>query len=377
MKALVVHPSFGLLGGGEYLCLNVVQALAEEGYEVSLMSSDYDELMPQLGFGSNAGKYLSEVFPLPRLYPLGAIRKGFGLPIGMKRTVELQLKRRQLRTVGSSFHVAFHTQTSLLVVKHPHIFNFLYEPMDLRTLDRTTLNASSGLRGFYHNLLNLAINNEMDVKRALNIPLSASLERFLQQKKYRHTGVVSPPCELTFKPRKKIKRVIQVTRIAPQKRLEYFFEVASLLPEIEFVIVGYSSQDERKLNPGYTEKIESISAPNVRLIFDRIKNIPEMLEESSVYLYTSKEPGINISTVQGIAAGCVPVTPSEGGGSEIVSTLGRGYTYSTPAEAAAAIRDSLANERWSPSELSKAAQIFSPERFRGRVRLILKDDASQ
>src|SRR5579864_3929819 len=107
MKALVIHPLFALLGGGEYLCLNVVRALSEQGYSVSLMSYDYSTEMVRKGFGLDNENYLSEVFPLPNLYPFGAIRKGFGFPIGLKRVAELRMTRIALTRICKSYDVIF------------------------------------------------------------------------------------------------------------------------------------------------------------------------------------------------------------------------------------------------------------------------------
>jgi len=292
-----------------------------------------------------------------------------------KRIVQLRIRRQELARFCRSYDIVFHTQTSLWIVPHPHSFSFFYEPGDLWTVRSRHLDLRVwNPRSVYHEILNMLVDNGKDVKRAENIPLSSSLQGFLQQLNYRHVAAVLPPCELDFKPRRKVERVVQVSRISPRKDLEEFFEIARLLPEYEFLIVGYSSPEERALHPGYFEKIAATSIPNVRIVLDRIRNVPQFLEESSVYLYTSKEPGMNISTVQAAAAGCVPVTPSVGGGSEVVRVLERGCTYSSVRDAAVVIKDLMTKRRWTPAEMSEAAQIFAPNRFRETIRSIVRNE---
>jgi glycosyltransferase involved in cell wall biosynthesis len=351
-SALVVHPQFSIFGGGEYVCLNVISALHKCGYAVTLLSSDYDDESVRRAFLFGRVDVKLEILP-----PFDPI---FPKALALQRVWYARRQRKRLRPLYAKHDIILHTQTAtFLGPSERRTFNIFYDPSDI------TIKTASGWKGPYHRLARkfLAPN----IRGAINIPLSKSLEDYLDNAGYPHTPYVYPPCDLSFKPRTKKKQVIQVSRIVPGKRLELFTEIARHLPQYHFLFVGALSETQSKLHPGYSKKLLGNAPSNVEYLEKRIKDCPERLEESTVYLHTSVEPGISIATTQGVGAGCIPITPSIGGGSEIVKALGVGYCYLTVSGAVNAITESIESPRWTPTELSDKGQIFNAENFQRKI----------
>lgn len=377
MRALVVHPRWSIAGGGEFVCLNIIQALGEAGYQVSLMSSDYDRERARTAFGFDGN--LDEVVDTVPLKNFRAILPRF---LALQRTLFASSERRRISEVYREYDMIWHTQTAyFLGPPENRTFNVFYDPSDIFLIQNIRKKSVQSIEGPlaktykrpYYWFLRHFSGNEGDVKQAFNIPLSQALEQFLEECGYRHSPYLFPPCDMSFKPRPKIKRVVQVTRVVPHKRLEDFVEIARRLPKYEFLIVGSISKTERSLHHGYFGRVFRDLPKNVKYVEARIHDVPHLLEESAVYLYTSTEPGINISTAQAIGAGCIPITPDVGGGMEIVSHTG-GYVYRDLREAVHFVESAM--EDWNleiaPHELSKNAQIFSAENFRDNVKKLVR-----
>ena len=275
----------------------------------------------------------------------------------------------QVRRVKPS--LVFNTQSSLFLTKNPRgrTFNIFYDPSDLLVMDPKTVSPlTSPYKIPYYWLMRHFIYNPAKVVReSVSIPLSKQLEEKLDELQTPHSKYLYPPTELCFQPKPKKKQVVQATRIVPHKRLDLFMDIARKLPEYRFILAGAE-------NPGYENylrKLLSSKPSNVDYVECRIRDRPELVEESKVYLYTSIEPGINITTAQAVGAGCVPVTPAWGGGAEIVRTVG-GYWYHNLDEAVLMVKSAL--EDWTPEsakELSKNAQVFNGEAFEDAIRRIV------
>ncbi len=352
LKALVVHPRFSVFGGGEYVCLNVISALRKSSYDVTLLSSDYDD--ESVGRAFRFGRIEVSLEKLAMFDPI------FPRAFALQRVLYARRQRKKLRNLYRKHDIIFHTQTAAFMGPPENItFNVFYDPSDI------TFETASGWKEPYHKLVRKIL--APSIRHAVNIPLSKSLEDYLHKAGYPHTPYVYPPCDMSFKPREKKKQIILVSRIVPGKRLELFMEIARHLRQYRFLLVGSLSETQSNLHPGFAERLLYDRTDNVEYLEKRIKDCPERLEESSVYLHTSEEPGISISATQGVGAGCIPIMPSVGGASEIVRMVGVGYCYQTVTEAVEAVRECIENPRWPPSELSEKAQIFNGENFQRKI----------
>ena len=71
--------------------------------------------------------------------------------------------------------------------------------------------------------------------------------------------------------------------------------------------------------------------------------------------------------MEACGAGCFPVTPNVGGGSEVVLALNSGYTFRNVDDAVFAVRNAIENNTWSAKQISEKAEMFSPEIFRKQL----------
>ena len=356
------------------VCLHVIKALEDEGYQVTL-ATDYvtPEKVETMFKGMGHIMNTCTILHLPEFRPK--------LPrfMALQRLYHARKTRKLLTAHINKSEFIFNTQTSLYMSSpssQSRVFNVFYDPSDLfvipdpsSTLAFSPL-ASQQKRAYYRALKKLAGAMEWEISQAYNIPLSKALEELLEKMNYRHSSYLYPPCDLIFKPRSKKKMVIQATRIIPHKRLEDFSAIARGIPETRFFLVGSISPVEMERHGPYIKKLLDDLPRNVTFLHKRIRDVPDVLEESKVYLYTSREPGINISTAQALGAGCMPVTPAWGGGAEIVLAGGVGYTYKTVSEGIEAVRKAL-DDDVDVEDLAERARIFSAENFEQEIRKLI------
>lgn len=356
-KALVIHPKFNVLGGGEYLCLNVIEALQKIDMNVTLLSTDYDKDTLNSAYQMNIDCEIALFEEFKPTFPFA-------------KALQRAMFTRYINKFCNNFDLIINTQTSFYIgnYKKP-TFNVFYDPSDVPLIRGKSSKYSWKLP--YYILLKLLNNRDKAVRNAFNIPLSQELEKYLEEKGYKHSSYFYPPADMRFAPKPKLPRIINTTRIAPHKRLEEFIEIAKHLPEYKFLLVVVRSETERKLYPLYSTNLIMSLPTNVEYIEERIRNNPSLLEESAVYLYCSHEHGINISVAQAVGAGCIPITPLFGGGAEIVDEIMAGYKYDSIEDAVKMIREAIQWPRWTPKDLNRRSQIFSSQRFQERIQAIV------
>jgi len=361
-EAVVIHPRLTVYGGGEILALHVVKSLQDSGFVVSLVCDNFNPEEVEGNFGM--GKVLRACKPIivPRFRPL------------LPRLLAIQ-KLRYAHTLLKTFKgmrpdIAFSTQSALYHIPDMMTYHILYDLVDLLEIlpgGRLRGPLASAWKKPYYTIMKSYASPSFTANRVF-IPLSGSLEEEVSKLGYSHTGVVFPPCDMIFKPRQKKKQVCVVTRIAPQKNVEDFIRVANRLVDYKFVLVGAHSD----LNSGYTRRVMSGSSSNLEFVNARIRDRPELVEESKVYLYTSLEPGVGIALGQALGAGCIPVTPAWGGGAEVVKATGVGYSFRNLDEAERFTREALESDdaRNQPDYIADKARVFSSESFEKQIARI-------
>ncbi len=364
-EAVVIHPRFTVYGGGEMIALHVIKTLQDLDYEVSIVTDNYNPVEVEKNF--RMGKLIEDCKPImiPPFKPV------FSRFLALQRLPYAAKVMDSLRELKPD--IAFSTQSVIYYVPSVKTFHIVYDMADLFEIlpgGRARGPLASVWKKPYYMLLRRSLHTDLTANRFF-VPLSHSLERELAGFGYPHSSVVFPPCDMIFKPRPKKKQVCLVSRITPQKNIQDFMKIAQEVPNYRFILVGTQADADA----GYTRKVISIKPPNVDYIESRIRDRPELVEESRVYLYTSFEPGIAIALGQAMGAGCVPVTPAWGGGAEMVVESGVGYTYRTIDEAIEKINNALeSNEtRDTPPHVSERARVFSSENFDGKIVRLVQD----
>lgn len=358
-RVLVVHPRFNLYGGGELLCLHTIKSLQDKGYSVQLATGTFSMVQSERMFGP-IGQCLRNVEHLP-------------IP-GFKRILPRFMAYQHIRYAGKIQLLFGHpelvvsTQSSLYYVPGVDTYHFIYDMVDLSVVKFSHHIAGSLWKLPYYMILRR-------YRRFLEKPeptrhflaLSRNISRDLDSVGYKNSFII-PPCPVDYGPLPKKKRVIVVTRIVPQKRLEEFMEIARRLPQYEFRIMGLTNEPFRR----YRDKLLANLPHNVGYDERPLRSMPSLLQESKVYLYTSREPGLPIAVVQGIGAGCFPIVPDTGGGPEAVEIAGIGWKYRSVNEAVEQIEVAMSYDVGSGEYVAMAADKFSPEKFRERVQEIVQ-----
>lgn len=354
----MIHPRFTVYGGAEVVALHTIKALQGLDYEVSIVTDNYNP--SEIEHNYHMGKVLENCTPIsiPPFRPI------------LSRFLALQKLRYSakvmdvLRTLKPD--VAFSTQSVIYSVPSVQTFQIVYDMADLFEIvpgGRLSGPLASVWKKPYYALVHRVIRTDLTSNR-LFVPLSHSVERELDALGYPHSAVVFPPCDMIFRVKPKKKQVCLVSRIAPQKNIEGFMKIAGTVPDQKFVLVG-----ARAGEASYARRVLSNKPQNVEYVEVRIRERPELVEESKVYLYPSLEPGIGIALGQAMGAGCVPVTPAWGGGAEMIFESGIGYTYHTLGEATRLVRRALESEetRDDPKHVAERARIFSSDSFDDRI----------
>jgi glycosyltransferase involved in cell wall biosynthesis len=168
--------------------------------------------------------------------------------------------------------------------------------------------------------------------------------------------------------------VLTVSRIDWSKRVAEIPDIARLLPEAEFYLVGATGPASEPVVRELKRRSEGLSNFHLETDVPR-KRIIELMSQASIYLHPPFAEHFGIAIAEAAAAGLVPVVYRDGGGwTDIVSRIDEGLGYTSVEEAAHIIR-SLLNDPGRLRALSararEVAKGFSYERFKERLNDVI------
>jgi len=171
------------------------------------------------------------------------------------------------------------------------------------------------------------------------------------------------------------KVVLTVSRIGWGKRVAEIPEIARLVPEAEFYLIGATNVESGPVMKVLRERARGLSNFHLETDVPR-RRILELMSQASIYLHPPFAEHFGIAIAEAAAAGLVPVVYRDGGGwTDIASRVDQGLGY-TGVEDAARIVRSLLNDAGRLKALSaKAREVakgFSYEAFRARVNEVVK-----
>ena len=141
----------------------------------------------------------------------------------------------------------------------------------------------------------------------------------IKEKLNKNSEIIYPPVNLDeFQPILKEKNIVTIGRYSEEKHHEFGISVMKDL-DYNYDIIGNT---KTKSNILYYEQLENLiktkNYKNIHLLKNlERKNLVEKVNKSKVYFHGSKET-FGISTVESIAAGCIPIVPDIGGHKETV-----------------------------------------------------------
>lgn len=159
--------------------------------------------------------------------------------------------------------------------------------------------------------------------------------------------------------------VVMLSRLNPQKGVEYFLEAAALVrqrcPDARFLVVG-----EAHINDGgtvrtdleYRRKLEALAAQlgiSERLSFTGMRSdVPDILAAASVSVHPSFSEGISNSLLESMAAGVPVVATHVGGTPEVIQHKHQGLLV--PPRHAAELADAICTVLGNPFLAARLCQ---------------------
>ena len=343
-------PTVGRIGGAEWITLNMAYALNTKGHEVLICSADRispsqirDFVGRDLHFKAvKFGPTLFEPYSLENIYP------------------------NLLRTYLFSLKCGFMVDTfSNDILPWTDAIYFHGVPRSLRL--------PKGTKGIlfspYKALVTSAIKRKKTGKQVL-MTCSEHNARIIREYAGLRVNVLYPPVSDFFKTRNnavpaRSDTVVTVVRISDDKRPETIPQIAKLVENMSFIIIGNCKLPQEMLILRRLQK--SIKDLGVEGKVKVLLNVSreeqrEVLQRSKIYLHPQVPyESFGISVVEAMSAGCVPIVPDVGGLKEIVPEERR---YATLEEAAALVEKSMVS--WSQrktQESAAATDMFSQAKF--------------
>jgi glycosyltransferase involved in cell wall biosynthesis len=364
MKVLLIHPRLSVKGGGERVAIHSILAATKAGYEVSLLSEEFDEASFADFYGCPGLFDKVDRFYYPAFKPVLGPR--FLL---YQRLIYHWLRIRKAVS-RDSFDIVLSTQDIGYVPStHAPVIQYCYFPEYFSHLQT----GSSPVWRLYYRPASTYYRNRV---RRVRILLSVSdFTRGIVAKKWeRDSKTVYPPCPVedyseftNVKSRENL--VVTIGRIVPEKRFHLFIELARIVPKTRFVAIG-SLSDETS---AYYDQLKKSAPENASFVLSPLRKVRDILGRAMAYVHCAENEHFGITIVEAMAAGCVPIVHDSGGPKEIV-TSDVGFRWSNLSVAARQIV-MLAENDSLRRELSAAASVrarqFRPEVFESEMTRIL------
>ncbi|MFP3264978.1 MAG: glycosyltransferase [Acidilobus sp.] len=371
MRIALVHTLFEEAGGGERLALEMYRALKDLGHEVGLYTAHVDDRAWEV--------LTSGVRDVPRPEVLGEpltsrLLRRSGRLVRYRRLLTMGYLARYAEGLRQRYDIIVETQSN--VPLRWADASYIHFPA---LIDYMALQArAGGLRRLYDWLIVRRARSLADSTRPVMTNSSWTFEYVRKAYGSQRIYIVYPPVnveELLSLRGDRGKVVLTVSRISPEKRLTAIAEVARLVPEAEFYLVGSTSVYSGPVLREIRERAEGLSNFHLETDVPR-RRIIELMSQASIYLHPPFAEHFGIAIAEAAAAGLVPVVYRDGGGwTDIASRVDPSLGYANAEEAASIIR-SLMSDKGRLEELSararEVAKGFSYDAFKGRLEEVIK-----
>ena len=347
----VFSPVINWCGGAEWVAVNIISALKENGHQIIILT---DEALNQDKFMNIFGKKVSVdgqiVFPFRFFSP----NDGHNIYTDILRSLVLKAKCQVLVDTSSN---AILPGANVCYVHYPL----------LKSVEKG-LPYTRNLIYFYpyRNLLNFSKDSYSNKLIFANSKFTAEAVKaeFGVYPKLLYPSVsnkILKHDDIDFEGQRE-NQVITIARINSGKNLQIIPKIAKLVRrDISFTIVGLLDSPEMLIR---LQKLINILKVNdrVRILTDISKeNLRKILLNSKIYLHTKIDEHFGISIIEAMASGCIPVVHDSGGPKEFVSQK---FRFREIEEAAETVEKAI--NYWSPTRaknISKNAERFGEDKF--------------
>jgi len=216
-------------------------------------------------------------------------------------------------------------------------------------------------------------------KYGLTVAISEFTKRKIEELYYplkNELKVIYPPVDIRYfrnDINNRSSQVVSIGNFELQKDQLSQIKIAAAFPEVKFIITGFANSKSR-LN--YYRKclayLNDHNTKNVELKVNlTLEDLKTLLQQSEYFIHTRKNEHFGISTVEAIAAGCIPLVHNSGGQKEVVP-LGL-LRFNTIDEAVIKFEKILKIDRTHyVRKLQNYIQRFSEEKFEENLNKLIR-----
>jgi len=359
LRALILHNTLNSVGGGERVCLAVIEALKNAGWKVILATvepTDWGRVERIVG---RVVKPDVETSLLPFKVRM------FGIYMRLL-TYYFAWK------VGKNCDLIINTHGDVLPIES-HITYMHFPTFTL--LKEQPVNIKYSQKWYWRAYFTPFEKIQgILVKRYLRKGLVLTNSRYSAKAIKKYTGrdatVIYPPVDVkSFLCEEDAGRedlVVSCGRYSPEKNYEFLLEVAERLEDVKFIVIGASSG---KVSSSYYRKLAEIkrkkSLKNVQLLRDiPFKQQLEIYRKAKVYMHCMIGEHFGMAVVEAMASGLIPVVHKSGGVWEDIVECGKyGYGYENLDEAVRKIGEALSKANNLRKEIIKSSRRFTKQKF--------------
>ena len=311
-RVLLAHVFFDILGGGEFLALNIAKALREEGFDVTIYTCtplDPDAIRKM--FNIDVNEFNVVVKPVRQVDVLRKFAKG--RLVRLRRLMAYRRFFSEYMDLGREYDLVMDTQSNLVspadisYIHYPCLGGF-YEGEGRGLLWKIYDRAVKLYAGrFKHSVPGRVFTN--------------SLWTAMHIYRIHHVvaDVVYPPVDVEYFSRvsdndKREKMVVTVSRFTAEKGLDKIVDVASKLRDYTFVLIGTTDEYSHIVLGEIERKVGEYRLDNVVVEPDLPRSkMLEYMRDARYYLHPEFTEHFGIAVVEAMAAGLVPMVYRDGG----------------------------------------------------------------
>jgi len=374
MKTIgVLHNSLNSCGGGERVCISIIEALKEMGFKVVLATvepTDWHRVDNIFGEIEKPDKELSLVKFKVRSFGIYLRQLSFLLAAKLRKECDLIINTHGDVIPIATDIVYVHYPTFALLEEEPNLIaaNIKYSKSLFWKMYFAPYKLLASVNAYlFSGKSKLLLTNSEFSKKAI--------ERFLGQK----AVVLHPPVDVDrfywpFGGREDI--IVSCGRYSPEKNYEFVLRLAEVLNEFQFMIIGASSGN---VSDRYYRKLLTIVKNKKIKNVDLIRDLPfdqlvRTYRKAKVYLHAMRGEHFGIAVAEAMASGLIPVVHKSGGAwTDIVDYGAYGYGYSSFEEAVNAVEKAVMKADELRGSIIKQAMNFNKSNFKKRFKQILEN----
>ena len=368
-KIAVYHPNLSTFGGGEFVCLSVALALAKD-YDVTIFTN-YSPGKEKLQnfFCVNLGQIniIERRHAISRLPILNSIKPGMIL-----RGVYKMLEAYDL-VIDTGTNGWFDKKLNCKTVCYVH-FPLFYKKK----------------KGIKKPLNYYLIKPESAFQYDKIICNSEFTKNYVSKQTRKPLEILYPPVNTKgINPGKKSKRIVTIGRLTYDKKHEIMIQAFKVFfdenKDYTFHIIGSFQENVRLYDHKYLSMLKQKSEGypiefHINMPHDQVINF---LKNSEIYWHARgfdeldphEYENFGISTVEAMAAGCIPIVINLGAQTEIVEHKKNGFCWNNPKELVSYTKAAIKNPKLA-SNLKKNAlkksRLYDAEIFQKGIKKIIK-----